>query len=59
MAQPIIIQDVTLRNYLQSFRSTFSMPQWKYFVTVLMGMIHCQASRTLRWSRFFDKKVGD
>ncbi|HZU87252.1 MAG TPA: transposase [Anaerolineaceae bacterium] len=47
MAQPIIIQDANLRNYLQEFRSTFSMPQWKYFVTGLLGMIHCQASRTL------------
>ena len=47
MAQPIIIQDATLRNYLQGFRGIFSVPQWKYFVTVLMGMIHCQASRTL------------
>jgi hypothetical protein len=47
MAQPIIIQDATLRNYLQPFRAVFSVPQWKYFVTVLMGLIHCQASRTL------------
>ena len=47
MAQPIIIQEAALRNYLQAFRGTFSAPQWKYFVTVLMGMIHCQASRTL------------
>ena len=47
MAQPIIIQDATLRNYLQGIRGVFSAPQWKYFVTVLMGMIHCQASRTL------------
>jgi len=47
MAQPIIIQDATLCNYLQAFRGVFSAPQWKYFVTVLMGLIHCQASRTL------------
>jgi hypothetical protein len=47
MAHHIIIQDATLRNYLQGFRGLFSIPQWKYFVTVLMGMIHCQASRTL------------
>lgn len=47
MAQLIIIQDATLRNYLQGFRDIFSAPQWKYFVTVLMGLIHCQASRTL------------
>jgi hypothetical protein len=47
MAHPIIIQDATLRNYLPAFRHVFSAPQLKYFVTVLMGMIHCQASRTL------------
>ena len=47
MAQPIIIQDATLRNYLMAFREVFNAPQWKYFETVLMGMIHCQASRTL------------
>jgi hypothetical protein len=47
MAQPIIIQDSTLRNYLKAFQSVFGIPQWKYFVTVLMGLIHCQASRTL------------
>jgi len=47
MAQPIIIQDTSLRNYLQAFREVFSAPQWKYFVTVLMGLIHCQATRTL------------
>jgi hypothetical protein len=47
MAQPIIIQDATLRNYLMAFRGVFSAHQWKYFETVLMGMIHCQASRTL------------
>jgi len=47
MAQPIIIQDAALCNYLQAFRDTFSTPQLKYFVTVLMGLIHCQASRTL------------
>jgi hypothetical protein len=47
MAQPIIIQDATLCNYLQAFRAAFSVPQWKYFVTVLMGLIQCQAARTL------------
>lgn len=47
MAQPIIIQDTALRNYLRTFQPIFGIPQWKYFVTVLMGLIHCQASRTL------------
>jgi hypothetical protein len=47
MAQLIINQDATLRNYLEAFRSKFSVPQWKYFVTVLMGLLHCDGSKTL------------
>ncbi len=47
MAQLIIIQDATLRNYLEAFGSKFSAPQWKYFVTVLMGLLHCDGSKTL------------
>jgi len=47
MAQPIIIQEATLGNYLEASRDYFSVPQWKYFVTVLMEPIHCQASGTL------------
>jgi hypothetical protein len=47
MAQPIIIQEGSLRNYLGAFRETIHPAQWRYFETVLMGLIHCQASRTL------------
>ena len=47
MAQLIILQDATLRNYLEAFHSKFSAPQWKYFVTVLMGLLHCNGSKTL------------
>ena len=47
MAQPIIIQEGIFRNYLSAFKGAISPFQWTYFVTVLMGMIHCQASRTL------------
>lgn len=47
MAQLIIHQDATLRNYLEAFRPKFSVPQWKYFVTVLMGLLHCDGSKTL------------
>ena len=25
----------------------FSLPQWKYFVTVLLGLLHCDERRTL------------
>jgi hypothetical protein len=47
MAHPIIIQDSSLRNYLAAFRGTIHPAQWRYFETVLMGLIHCQAARTL------------
>ena len=47
MAHPIIIQESTFRNYLVSFRGVIRPAQWQYFETVLLGLIHCQASRTL------------
>lgn len=47
MAQPIILQESIFRNYLSAFKGAIGPSQWTYFVTVLMGMIHCQASRTL------------
>jgi hypothetical protein len=47
MAHPIIIQESSLRNYLSAFRDVFRPAQWTYFETVLMGLIHCQSSRTL------------
>ena len=47
MAHPIIIQDSSLRNYLGNFREVVRPAQWMYFETVLLGLIHCQASRTL------------
>jgi hypothetical protein len=47
MAQPIIIQEGSLRNYLRAFQDVLRPAQWTYFETVLMGLIHCQASRTL------------
>lgn len=47
MAHPIIIQEGSLRNYLGAYREVIRPAQWRYFETVLMGLIHCQASRTL------------
>lgn len=47
MAHPIIIQESTYRNYLAGFREVIRPAQWMYFETVLMGLVHCQASRTL------------
>jgi hypothetical protein len=47
MAQPVIIQDATLRQFVRSLASVFSLPQWKYFVIVLLGLLHCDAAHTL------------
>ncbi len=48
MAQIIINQDATLRNFLEAFRSAFSVPQWKYFEIILMGLLHCNG-RQVGW----------
>ena len=47
MAQPIIIQEGVFCNYLTALQGAIRPSQWKYFVTVQMGLVHCQASRTL------------
>jgi hypothetical protein len=48
MAQPIITQAGVFRNYLMALLEEAMRPsQWKYFVTVQMGLVPCQASRTL------------
>jgi hypothetical protein len=43
----IIVQDATMRNYLEAFHSRFSVPLWKYFETVLIGLLHCDGSKTV------------
>lgn len=47
MAHLIILQEATFRNYLEAFRGKMNASQWKYFVTVLMGLLHCEGSKTL------------
>jgi hypothetical protein len=47
MAQLYILQDATLRNYLEAFRCQFRAPQWKYYVTVWIGLLHYDGSKTL------------
>jgi DDE superfamily endonuclease len=47
MPHPIVCQDERLRQYLQSFHAVFSRPQYKHFVTVLMGMLLGEAGHTL------------
>lgn len=45
--QPIHIRNVRLTQYLRLFSSVFNLPQWKYFVTVLLGLLHCDERRSL------------
>lgn len=47
MPHPVIVQDARLVRYMQAFSAVFSLPQWKYFVTVLLGVLHCDERRTL------------
>lgn len=47
MPQPVHIRDARLTQYMRVFSSVFSLPQWKYFVTVLLGLLHCDERRSL------------
>jgi hypothetical protein len=47
MRLPIVCLDQRLRHYLALFRDCFSQPQYKYFVTILLGLMLCQSSQTL------------
>ncbi|MCX7855739.1 MAG: hypothetical protein N2556_07165, partial [Anaerolineae bacterium] len=47
MPQPVHIRDGRLTQYLRRFSGVFTLPQWKYFVTVLMGLLHCDERRSL------------
>ena len=47
MPQPIQLLDKRLARYIRLFSKVFSVPQWKYFVTVLLGLLHCDERRTL------------
>jgi hypothetical protein len=40
-------RDERLRQYLHSFQAHFSRPQYKHFVTVLMGLLLSEAGHTL------------
>lgn len=47
MRLPSICLDDQLANYLDQFRNCFSKPQYKYFVTILLGLLLCQSGHTL------------
>ncbi len=47
MRVPIACADERLRQYAQTFADCFSRPQYKHFVTVLLGLLLCRGKRTL------------
>jgi hypothetical protein len=47
MPKPIVCLSEQLCQYLEIFRPCFSKRQWKYFVTVLLGLIECEERKTM------------
>lgn len=47
MRLPIVCLDPHLRQFLSQFAGCFSQPQYKYFVTILLGLMLCQSGQTL------------
>lgn len=47
MPKPIVCLSEQLCQYMEGFRSCFSTRQWKYFVTVLLGLIECEERKTM------------
>ena len=47
MPKPIVCLSEVLRQFAERFRGCFTKRQWKYFVTVLLGLSECEERRTL------------
>ena len=47
MPKPIVCLSDALCQFLDAFRPCFSQRQWKYFVTVLLGLVECEGRSTL------------
>jgi hypothetical protein len=47
MRVPIVCADERLRQFAQTFADCFSRPQYKHFVTVLLGLLLCRGKHTL------------
>jgi hypothetical protein len=47
MPVPIICLDEDVRHFAQRFQQQFSKPQFQYLVTVLLGLMLCEGTRTL------------
>jgi len=47
MPKPIVCLSEQLCQFLEAFRPCFRKRQWKYFVTILLGMIECEERKTM------------
>ncbi len=47
MSLPIMCLDGQLRQYLEYFLVCFSVPQWRHFATVLLGLMQVEGRSTL------------
>src|SRR5437588_6245098 len=47
MPVPIVCLDAGVRQWMETFRRVLSKPQYQHFVTVLLGLLLCQETRTL------------
>ena len=47
MPKPIVCLSEQLCQYLEAIRYCFSKRQWKYFVTILLGLIECEEQKTM------------
>jgi hypothetical protein len=47
MPVPIICLDEEIRQFAERFQELFSRPQYQHFVTVLLGLMLCEGTRTL------------
>ncbi len=52
MPLPIVCASDLMCQFLEMLRPVFSKPQWKYFETVLLGLLHCDERQTMSgWLR--------
>jgi hypothetical protein len=47
MPKPIVCLSEQLCQFLEAFRPSFSKRQWKYFVTILLGLVECEERKTM------------
>jgi hypothetical protein len=60
MPKPIVCLSAALFQFAETFRPCFSQRQWKYFVTVPLGLIEGEGRRTMKLSKCKDSnpRVG-